>query len=175
MASAFGIIKNHEGEIRVSSEPGVGTTFRIYLPATEKAVEAETGSIQAIQKGEGVILLVDDEKMIIEVGQQMLEKLGYRVIAARSGQQALNVVKEKRANIDLVILDMIMPEMSGSETFNHIRQIDSEIKVLLSSGYSLDGQAVDILNRGCDGFIQKPFSLNNLSQKILELLNTKRA
>jgi two-component system cell cycle sensor histidine kinase/response regulator CckA len=170
LASAYGIIKNHEGGIKVYSELGQGTTFTIYLPASEKQVEADAIPSVALARGSGVILLVDDEAMIIEVGTLMLQKLGYTALTARSGQMALELLAQKSVDIDLIILDMIMPGMSGAETFNNIKKAHPRAKVLLSSGYSINGQAIEILRRGCDGFIQKPFSLNDLSQKISELL-----
>ena len=170
LASAYGIIKNHFGTINVYSEVGHGTTFTIYLPASNKGVEAESFLAAELVRGQGLILLVDDEDMVLEVGLQMLKKLGYEVIAAESGKIALDILKARHADIDLVILDMIMPEISGGETFDRIKQMAPESKVLLSSGYSIDGQAVEILRRGCDGFIQKPFGLTDLSQKIKEVL-----
>ena len=174
LASAYGIIRSHEGSIKVHSELGRGTTFTIYLPASDKQVEAEAISSVELSKGTGRILLVDDEAMIIEVGTLMLQKLGYTVLTARSGPMALELLAHKSDEVDLVILDMIMPGMSGGETFNNIKKAHPKAKVLLSSGYSINGQAIEILRRGCDGFIQKPFSLNDLSQKITELLGAER-
>jgi CheY-like chemotaxis protein len=120
--------------------------------------------------GSGKILLVDDEDMIIEVGRHILERLGYEVITAKSGQEALNVFKKLPKGIELVVLDMIMPETSGSDTFDQLKAVNPEVKILLSSGYSITGQATDILKRGCDGFIQKPFDISELSKKIEEIL-----
>jgi two-component system, cell cycle sensor histidine kinase and response regulator CckA len=174
LASAYGIIRSHEGSIKVYSELGRGTTFTIYLPASEKPVEAEAISSVELSKGTGVILLVDDEAMIIEVGTLMLQKLGYTVLTARSGPKALELLAHRSDEVDLIILDMIMPGMSGSETFGNIKKAHPKAKVLLSSGYSINGQAIEILRRGCDGFIQKPFSLNDLSQKVTELLGSEK-
>jgi CheY-like chemotaxis protein len=120
--------------------------------------------------GEGTVLLVDDEEMILDVGRQMLERLGYEVLVARSGIEALTVFKEHIDQIDLVILDLIMPDMGGGESFDRLREMDPDVKVLLSSGYSENGQAKEILKRGCRGFIQKPFDLNNLAMKVQEVL-----
>jgi len=108
--------------------------------------------------------------MVVEVTRELLESMGYRVHAAGSGQEAIAVYMEKRNAIDLVILDMIMPGLSGGETFDSLREIDPEIRVLLSSGYSIEGEAQHILNRGCNGFIQKPFHLEKLSRKVREVL-----
>ena len=119
-----------------------------------------------IVKGCGTILLVDDEKTVLEVGVLLLEKLGYRVIQADSGKQAVKLFEKNRDDIDLVIVDIIMPEMGGGEVFDRIRQIEPDVNVLLSSGYSINGQAREILDRGGRGFIQKPFTLQQLSQKI---------
>ena len=170
LASVYGIIKSHGGYINVYSELDQGTTFTIYLPASGKeAVEDEAVSTTII-KGTGTILLIDDEKMIIEVGRELLEELGYTVIPVMGGQAAIDVFKENHDKIDLIIMDMIMPGMSGSETFDHLKEINPEAKILLSSGYSIDGQASKILRRGCDGFIQKPFNMNQLAEKIRKIL-----
>jgi CheY-like chemotaxis protein len=171
LATVYGIIKGHKGMINVDSEPGHGTTFNIYLPASEREVVGEKTATRTIARGTETILLVDDEKMVLEVSREILEFLGYRVYAAGSGQEALAVYMEKRNEIDLVILDMIMPGISGGETFDRLRGINSGIKVLLSSGYSIEGQAQEILDRGCNGFLQKPFQLEKLSRKVREMLD----
>ena len=171
LASAYGIIKNHNGMIEVTSDMGHGTTFTIYLPKSDKDFLEERPAIEKAIKGRKVIMLVDDEEMVAEVGQKMLQKLGYRVILAQSGQKAIQIFEKLHSRIDLVILDMIMPEMGGSETFDHLKAIGPDIKVLLSSGYAIDGQASQIMERGCNGFIQKPFSLRHFSQKIREILD----
>jgi CheY-like chemotaxis protein len=114
---------------------------------------------------------VDDEEEIIQVGQLMLEKLGYRVLLARNGKEAIEIERDQKSQIDLVILDMIMPEMGGSETYGYLKELNPNIRVLLSSGYSLNQQAEQLLNRGCNGFIQKPFDLNRLSQDVRKVLD----
>ena len=171
LASVYGIITNHKGIITVYSEKGCGTTFNIYLPASEKEVPREAAPTPTLVKGKGTILLVDDEPLVLAVAGPMVERLGYRVISARSGREAVAVVAQKAAAIDLVILDMIMPDMSGGETFDRLQAIDPDLNVLLSSGYSLNGRAAEILKRGCRGFIQKPFSIQQLSEKIGQLLD----
>jgi len=171
LASAYGIIKNHNGMIEVTSEKGNGTTITIYLPKSAKDFVEEKPAIEQAIKGRETILLVDDEEMVAEVGTKMLQKLGYRVMLAESGRKAIQKFEKLHNRIDLVILDMIMPEMGGSETFDHLKAIAPDIKVLLSSGYSLDGQASQIMKRGCNGFIQKPFNLKHFSQKVREILD----
>lgn len=116
------------------------------------------------------ILLVDDEEMITEVGKALLEKLGYRVVAVNGGEQAVEAVRERGREIDLVVLDMIMPGLDGGHTFDRIRAFRPDLKVLLSSGYSIDGEATEIMERGCDGFIQKPFDFVALSEKVRDIL-----
>jgi PAS domain S-box-containing protein len=171
LASVYGIVKNHGGFIEVFSEQGKGTTFSIYLPASEKKVMEEIDAAEIVLKGDETLLLVDDEEMIIEVGEEILQALGYKVLPAVSGKEALEIYKNKKDSIDMVILDMIMPGMGGGETYDNLKQINPDIKVLLSSGYSISGQAAEILERGCDGFIQKPFKLRQLSVKIREILD----
>jgi len=171
LASVYGIIKNHGGYINVYSEIDRGTTFTFYLPASEKEVIEEKQALATIMRGHETILLIDDEEMIIEVGQELLEELGYTVFVARSGHEAVEIYRQKCDGIDLVIMDMIMPNMGGGETFDRLKKINPESKVLLSSGYSVDGQATKILERGCDGFIQKPFNMRQLSNKVREILD----
>lgn len=175
LASAYGIIKNHSGTITVYSELGRGTTFNIYLPVSDKEVYQESPIDKKLIKGSETVLLVDDEEMIIDVGQAMLEKLGYRVLTCRSGQEAIKTMTDRAEAIDLVILDLIMPGMDGEMVFDQIRQYDPKIPIMLSSGYAIDGQAQKIMDKGCNGFIQKPFNISQLSQKIRRILEaTKR-
>jgi PAS domain S-box-containing protein len=173
LASAYGIIKNHGGVITVESKKGAGTTFYIYLPASETKIVEEKKLHREVLKGTETILLVDDEDMIIDVGEQLLETMGYKVIISRGGKEAIDVYRSNKDRIDMVVLDMVMPGMGGGEAYDKMKEINPNIKVLLSSGYSIDGQATEILQRGCDGFIQKPFNLKALSQKLREILDTK--
>jgi len=171
LASAYGIIKNHGGFIDVSSKKGEGTTFNIYLQTSEEKVAEESGLSEEILTGTETVLLVDDEEMIVDVGKQLLEKMGYRVFIVRSGKEAIDIYREKKDQVDIVILDMIMPGIGGGETYERMKEINPNLKALLSSGYSMDGQAQEILNRGCDGFIQKPFNTKQLSRKLREILD----
>ncbi len=174
LASAYGIIKNHGGIITVNSKMNHGTTFDIFLQISEKEIHPEIATDRAMVKGSGTILLVDDEDMIINVSQALLEKLGYQVIAVKSGEEAVEVVLRMGSGIDLVILDMIMPGMDGGTTFDRIREIHPRMPVLLSSGYAVDGQSSEILRRGCNGFIQKPFNIAKLSQKIRKIVEAAK-
>jgi PAS domain S-box-containing protein len=172
LASAYGIMKGHGGFIDVQSEVEQGTTFTLYLPASEKRrISTETISAD-VTEGDETILLVDDEETIANVSKEILEELGYSVITARSGSDAIKIYQLMKDEIDLVILDMIMPEMGGGETFDLLKLISPHVKVILSSGYSIDGQAMEIMERGCHGFIQKPFSIEDLSKIIREILDT---
>ena len=171
LASAYGIIKNHGGFINVYSGKGHGTTFEIYLQATEKVETEEKEQGLGIQKGSETILLIDDEEMIIDVVNALLEGLGYTVFLANNGIEAIETYKKNWEKIDLVILDMIMPGMSGSDTFDSLKEINPDIKIVLASGYSINGHANEILNRGCVGFIQKPIKMVDLSQKLREILD----
>jgi signal transduction histidine kinase/ActR/RegA family two-component response regulator len=171
LASVYGIIKSHGGFITVESVKGQGATFIIHLPAFEKKAEEETASDEKILTGHETVLMIDDEEMVLHPATHMLKRLGYKVLSAQNGQDAIEIFKHQKEAIDLVILDMIMPGMSGSETYNQLKKIHADVKVLLSSGYSLSGEATDMLNRGCDGFIQKPFAINHISCKIREILD----
>jgi len=173
LASASEVIKNHGGLIDVYSEKNNGATFNIYLPASDKKVIQEKELTRKIIKGKETILLVDDEEMIIEVNQEILKALGYKPMIARTGKQAVEIYKNSKDKINMVILDMIIPGMGGGEAYDSLKKIDPKIKVLLSSGYSISGQAAEILERGCNGFIQKPFKLRELSVKIRNVLDGK--
>ena len=170
LASAYGIIKNHDGIITVESQSGQGATFSVYLPASDKNIVEEKQDGQEIFAGSETVLLVDDEELIIDVGVQLLQKMGHRVLTATNGDQAIEIYSRNKESIAIVILDLVMPWISGGEIYDRLKAIDSNVKVLLSSGYSVDGQATEILNRGCDGFIQKPFRLDELSKKIRVVL-----
>jgi PAS domain S-box-containing protein len=171
LASAYGIIKNHDGAIDFVSQVGEGTTFYIYLPASDAVVSRETPSSRNIIQGVETILLVDDEQVVLDVNKPMLESMGYRVLTASGGTSALEIYRQNETDIDLVVLDMVMPDLSGSEVFDRLLEVNPQVKVLLSSGYSLAGQAEEIMSRGCSGFIQKPFSLEQLSKKIRLVLD----
>ena len=170
LASAYGIIKNHDGFITVYSEKGKGSTFNIYLPASARQAEQEAPPRTDLIEGSGTILLVDDEEMILTVAAEMMETLGYTVMTTSDGQEAARIFKEKKDGIGMVILDLVMPGMGGGDVFDQLKAVDPEVKVLLSSGYSIDGQAAAIMKRGCRGFIQKPFTIQELSHKIHEIL-----
>jgi DNA-binding NtrC family response regulator len=116
------------------------------------------------------VLLIDDEEIVIGVGRQMLEKLGFAVLTANNGKEALDVYKNNQNEIAFVLLDMIMPEMGAADTYDGLRSINPAVKVLLSSGYGADQQTKELLSRGCYGFIQKPFNMKSLSEKIEEIL-----
>jgi CheY-like chemotaxis protein len=172
LASVYGIIKGHGGYIDVHSEQWKGTTFEIYLPASEREITREKEMTEGILPGSETILLVDDEDIIIDVGKQMIEKLGYTVLTASSGKEAMQAYCQNLNKIDLVVLDMIMPDIGGGETYDQLKGINPGVKVLLSSGYSIDGQAKEILDRGCNGFIKKPFDMKSLSRALREILDS---
>ncbi|MDP2992889.1 MAG: response regulator [Deltaproteobacteria bacterium] len=125
---------------------------------------------EEILKGTETVLLVEDEAIVLDVCKDMLTEIGYKVLVARSGREAVEVYGKQKEEIDLVILDMIMPDMGGGEAYDRIKEMDPKAKVLLSSGYSIDGEASEILARGCNGFIQKPFNIKELCEKIRALL-----
>jgi nitrogen-specific signal transduction histidine kinase/ActR/RegA family two-component response regulator len=170
LASAYGIIKGHGGFINVYSEKGHGTTFNIYLPASDRATVRETPVAAAIHRGHETIFLVDDERMILDVTQEMLAGLGYRVLVAPGGAEALEIYRAQHETIDLVILDMIMPGMGGGEVLDGMKAVDPGVRIILSSGYSLNGMARNIMERGAMLFLQKPFHRDDLSRKVREAL-----
>ena len=171
LASAYGIIKNHQGLINVLSKKGTGSIFSIFLPANEAEVIEEISTPSVPLKGNETILLVEDEEMIIDVCSELLKDLGYTVLSARGGEEALRIYAKNKAGIDIIILDMVMPNMSGKDTYDRLKQINPGIKVLLASGYSWDKRAEEIMALGCNGFIQKPFDVTALSKEIRKILD----
>ncbi len=170
LASAYGIARSHQGAIEVHSRPGEGAIFRVYLPLSQgqpsRPADATTSDLA---RGHETILLVDDEAMILNVARSMLEMLGYRVLAASGGEQALSLLHNEA--VALVVLDMVMPGMSGKQTFSRLREMAPHLRVLVSSGYSAEGEAADMLASGCVGFLQKPYRLDELAQKIRSVLD----
>jgi len=170
MAAAYGIIKNHDGWISVDSAPGQGTIVKIYLPAAQVQMqETEKIKIERI-KGTGTILLIEDEEMVMAVCRAMLERLGYNVLEAKTGREAVNLVKTYADNIDLAMLDILMPDMSGNAIYPFLMKARPNLKVIVCSGYSIDGPAEEIIDAGAQDFLQKPFSLAALSEKVKKVL-----
>ena len=175
LASVYNIVKEHGGIIIVTSEKGRGTSFDVYLPASKKAADkpASVPMENQVERGAETILLVDDEEAVISVSRDMLEVLGYSVMVATSGREAIEIFEKEHAAIDLVVLDVIMPDMGGEETLKRILAIDAGACVAVSSGYSLEGSVTNMLQQGCKAFIQKPFTINVLSQKLREALEKR--
>ena len=169
MAAVYGIIQNHGGWITVDSELGKGTSVYIYLPAV-KAVEQEVKEEPELEKGSGTILIIEDEDMIMEVCRTMLEKLDYGVLEARTGEEAIDVAKTYDGKIDLAILDIGLPDMDGDKLYPILKEIREDLRVIVCSGYAVDGPAKEIMNAGAQGFIQKPYAFGVLSAKLKEVL-----
>ena len=175
LASVFGIVKSLGGFIEVDSEIERGTTFRIFLPASSRILTADQQPVgeQTVMTSSRTVLLVEDEEVVLDVGVQMLQHFGYAVLPAASGQEALQIYAENKDKIDLVILDMVMPDMGGRAVYDRLKQCNSTVKVLLSSGYSLSGEASEIMKSGCNGFIQKPFNIKELTAQIDHILQQR--
>jgi PAS domain S-box-containing protein len=175
LASAFGIIKNHDGIIDVQSRVGRGTTFDIYLPAAARAAEKKTPPPpESPRNGTGTLLVVDDEPYILKALAGILQDLGYHVITANSGREAIALFEKEMHRIDGVLLDMIMPDMGGREVLGRLKNLRPAIKVILSSGYSINGLASRDATAPGDKFIQKPYHIEQLAGVLDEVLNDRR-
>ncbi len=175
LASVYGTVKQHRGAINVYSEPGHGTTFRIYLPPEDSAsaYESSDSTRSAVLAPAPLrLLVVDDEEMFRQLSVDLLSPLGYQVVTMADGPAAIAYYADHWRDIDLVVLDMIMPKMGGPETFTALAAINPAVKVLLASGYSLNGTAQGLLDQGVAGFIQKPFNQAEISHHLAQLLNT---
>ena len=170
MAAVYGIVKNHDGWIYVDSALGKGTVVQIYLPAIEIEVEKPKKAEVQIATGSGTILMIEDEDVVIEVTQAMLEMLGYRVMVAKTGKDAIHTAETFDGQIDLALLDINLPDMEGGKVYPLIMAARPDLKVIVSSGYAIDGPARKILDAGAQEFIQKPFSPATLSEKLKKVL-----
>lgn len=175
LSTAYGIIKNHDGDIFAQSQVGEGTALSIYLPVVlSEDIDPTFAPPPARIEGHGTILLVDDEPFVLEPSAKLLGKMGFHIFTATDGMAALEIFQRERENIDLVILDLIMPNMSGKELYYKIKEISPKTKVLLSSGYNEDGHAEELLEAGCVGFIQKPYDVTDLSARLMEIISAPR-
>ena len=166
MAAVYGIVKQHGGYLDIESEVDQGTIVSIYLPAIEKQEQETMKNSPKMLEGNGTILMVDDEEMVLNVGTELVKQMGYDVLEARSGKEAIEVYKENKCKVDMVVLDMIMPDMDGGRAYEQMKEINPDVKVILTSGYGIGGQVTEIMRRGCDSFIQKPFGIKELYGKI---------
>jgi PAS domain S-box-containing protein len=173
LAMVYGIVKNHNGFISCTSDPGEGTIFKIYLPTLDREVQVadEKEARAPIMKGSETILLVDDEELIRDLVVQVLDESGYTVITAPDGKSGLKLYGEQQARIDLVILDLIMPEMGGRKCLAELLKMDPQVRVLIASGYALDGPAIEAIKAGARGHISKPYDIKEMLRVIREVLD----
>lgn len=174
LAAVYGAVINHGGIIDVESIAGVGTTFHLYLPLVENKVPPKANGLEEIVTGHGVVLIVDDEPQIREMAGEMLQGLGYEVIVAEDGEKGIAAYAENVQRIDLVILDLVMPNMNGHQTLEVLKDIDQNVSILISSGYSPDHEAHRLNDPAIKGFIQKPFRTAVLSQKVAAALSASQ-
>jgi PAS domain S-box-containing protein len=173
LAAVLGIVRAHKGALKVYSEPGKGTTFKILFPAMEGPVE-EARTIEpaplADWRGKGTILLVDDEESLVALGARMLEHLGFTVLLASDGLQAVELYRERGKEIDMVLMDLTMPHMDGAEAFGELRRLNPAVRVVLASGYSHEDVASRFAGKGLNGVLQKPYTLLKLRESLAGLL-----
>ncbi len=172
LAAVMGIVRGHRGAVKVYSEPGKGTTFKVFFPAIGRPAKKlrEAAAPADGWKGSGTVLLVDDEDSIRALGKRILERLGFQALVAPDGRAALEVFKEKRGEIICVLLDLTMPHMDGEETFRELRRIAPDVRVIMSSGYNDNEIMPRFAGKGLAGFIQKPYQLSTLAQKMREIV-----
>ncbi|HAM49713.1 MAG TPA: hypothetical protein DCP92_03090 [Nitrospiraceae bacterium] len=173
LAMAYGVVKNHDGYIIVDSELGKGSTFTIYLPAVGKEPARTKTEKKEIPHGQGTILVVDDEEFIRNLATDILHELGYNVLHAANGREAIDVYTLRKGEIDLVILDLIMPKMGGAEAFQRLKEIDPDVRVVISSGYGIEEKTGEMVNEeGIVGFIQKPYHITVIAEILKDILSS---
>ena len=172
MAAVNGIVKKHNGCLSVDSKPCRGAEVHIYLPVFDNRVVEGAAKSTESTNGTGTVLIIEDEDMVMDVSRKMLERLEYHVLEARNGEEASSILRTYNGNIDLAIMDVCLPDMMGGVLYPVIKKVRPNMKVIVSSGYNLEGSAREILDAGAQGFIQKPYSINALSEKLNEVLCT---
>lgn len=172
LSTVHSIVESLGGFVHVQSQPGEGATFAVFLPATEaKPVQPATHVPQAMTRGRGeMILLVDDEYDILALGKIMLERHGYKVLTARDGQEAVRLYKQHQRQIQVVVTDIMMPKMDGFDVTRALVQIDPQVKILATSGFSSQGRLVELLGVGAHAFLPKPFTMQRLLMALQPLL-----
>ncbi|MFZ1985072.1 MAG: response regulator [Desulfatitalea sp.] len=170
MAAVYGIVRNHGGHVAIASQPGLGTQVSIYLPETAAPQEAVASKPEPASMANGTVLLVEDEPLVLEVNHNILKRLGYQVITAQTGREALDRLGDTRIAIDAVLLDIKLPDMDGATLYPFSRKQRPHTKVIVCSGYALDGPTQALMDAGADGFIQKPFSIEDLAEKLTAVL-----
>ena len=176
LAAAMGIVRSHKGALKVYSEPGRGTTFKVLFPAIEAAQHhASTGHTASTEwRGKGTVLLADDEESLRALGARMLEMLGFTVIIASDGREALEIYQKCWRDVDLVLLDLTMPHMDGAQAFGELRRINPNVRVILASGYSQEDIAARFAGKHLAGVLQKPYPLSSL-QELLKGLDFQKS
>ena len=169
LSAVYGTVKEHSGMIKLESEVNEGTAFTILLPVVEDECETSINDQKYTYKGEGIVLIVDDEKLIRESAASLLQNMCYEVLTAEDGKEGIDALLKNRDRISLVILDMVMPKMGGRETFFKLREINPSLTVILSSGYARDKAVQDLLESGAAGFIQKPYRSSELAYTLMEV------
>ena len=170
LSMVYNIIKQHSGFIDVYSEEGKGSYFNIYLPVLKTQNQIIQEVEEDIEYGSGLVLVIDDEDVIRKIAGEILEQLGYDVVIAEDGIRGIEIYKERKNEIDLVLLDMAMPKLSGKETYIELKKNNPSVRVLMTSGFKFDERVQDALDLGVNGFVQKPYSIKTISREIKKIL-----
>jgi CheY-like chemotaxis protein len=175
LSIVYGIVKAHRGFINVYSEPSRGTTFRVYFPSTDRSpVESVPQALRDLPRGNETVLLIDDELTLLDLTGELLQSLGYKVIGAEGALEGIRVFKEKHTDVDLVILDMLMPEMTGNEVYPVLKNIDSKVAVLLATGLSVGEKVDEMISQGVNDIIAKPYSVSDLAMHVRKVIDSRR-
>ena len=175
LAAVYGTARSHRGAVTFTSEVGKGSTFYLYLPFWGEGVTSAASPATTHNRGQGRILVIDDEEIVRQITTDLLRRLGYEVTGCSNGTEAVEFYRSMWRQIDIVLLDMIMPKLDGRDTFAALHRINPDVRAILMSGYSIDQSVQDTLKQGAAGFLQKPFSLADLSRKLSEAAGIEEA
>lgn len=177
LAVVYGIVQNHKGFIDVRSIKDLGSTFRIYLPVLDEDKKTSTDNIYSpeIASGKGTVLVAEDDPQVRSMVLRTLEKAGYTVLSANNGHEAVSLYKKHKDSVDLVVLDVVMPEMGGRDCFRHLKIINPSIKIVIMTGFTSDGSVEDFLDMGAIEVVKKPFELNDFSQVVHKAISTENS
>ncbi len=172
LSMVYNIVRQHKGFIDVYSEPGIGSTFTLYFPVLDTEIVKNQSKDINLLFGKGLVLVIDDEEVMRDLATDILKECKYDVITAKNGIEGIKIFKERENEVSVILLDMVMPEKSGFDTYLELKEIKTDVKVILSSGFIKDKRVQTIIEQGVNAFIHKPYTIDKLSKTVYEVIQS---